>query len=80
MTGSSTTTASGGRGESVSAIAYMHEVEDDNGVRVVIARAYGNQIDVQRSDDDDQDRSWFELIAATLPAIEADIDQFGIQT
>jgi hypothetical protein len=59
--------------------AYTFDVEENSGtgVKTVVTRGFGNEID-RRDNASDTSKSFTALMAEALPKIQADIDNFGI--
>lgn len=59
--------------------AYTFSVEENHttGVKTVVTRGFGNEID-RRDNSADTTKSYTQLMAEALPAIQSDIDVYGI--
>lgn len=59
-------------------IDYYYDLSQDGDTKRCVTYAYGVEID--RREDDTGEKSFTDLMAEALPAIQSDIDTYGIAT
>jgi hypothetical protein len=58
-------------------IDYWFDFIEKNGQKTVVTYAYGLEID-RRSDAPGSPKSWTDLMTESLPAIQSDVDTYGL--